>query len=79
MPCQIRVEAGDRFWNAHSADEVLALEELEGAIDSCRRESAEVALETLVDRIRGWVTDVLNESAVDGEPLGSDPNASSSA
>ena len=74
MSGQIRIKAADGFGCADTSNDILAREKLQGPVNGRGRQSPEVT-QPFIDRVGCWMSSILDEGAIDGEPLRSDSNA----
>ena len=76
MRVQIRIEPSDRPRRAYFADQILAFEELQGAIDSSLRQTGQLFAQPAVNRFRRRMSEVLSKRPIHRQPLSRDPDAS---
>lgn len=79
MRIDIRVEPTDRSRRAYFADQVLAFEKLQSAVDSSLRQTGQLLTQPAVNRFCGRMSEVLCERSINGQPLSRDSYASRTA
>ena len=79
MGFDVGVEAANCSWRTDFANQVLAFEKLQRAIDGRLRQSWQLLAQLGENRVRGGVGEIFSERPVDRESLGSNADAANTA